>query len=439
MQFLQKNDNPASPNASPENLPIEALAKLVLLGEEHSGRDEMNLAGNPFALLQPSQKSSQNVLFREFDRTLPDGRTVKARWEVAGHPQLGLPGPSEEVLLLVLMQLTREAGEENGSASWPRTVHFSRYDLLSRMGWTNNAKCYRSLTEGFQRLTNVTINARYAFFDAASKLPIADANFHLLESSDIVDEPAGRKGESQLPLSSFTWSERMHESFVAGNVRSLSLEFVLRLELPLSRRLFRFLDAMRWAQKPARREFSIGLLNLRDRLGMTPYPYASKVKEKLAGAHEELRACGYLADIEFRKAKGKSGESLVCYTFGSGTAALSKAARVESKNTGKTPASYSRVETMVEYDLEDEHTRDAACDAVFAALETPQREAIDEGIWKQMPSFLRNNRSLDGARSTLARNRRLRVMSDYGDRVRAILEEAARAEAGTELFEATQA
>lgn len=259
---------------------------------------------------------------------MPDGQVKKARWEVAGHPQLGLPGPSEELLLFVLMQLTREAADENGG-TWPKTVHFSRY----------------------------------AFFDAKSKLPIADANFHMLESSNIVDEPRGRKGENQLLLSWFSWSDVMHDSFVAGNVRSLALEFVLRLELPLSRRLSRFLDAMRWSQKPARREFSIGLMNLRDRLGMTPYAYTSKVRERLLGAHEELQGCGYLSEIEHRE--GASGDALVCDYFGDPTKPSRKLPMPSSPVAVteyppvmlSSPASASTVATIISWDLDDEETR----------------------------------------------------------------------------------
>ncbi len=390
MPFFQKNNEtyPArtkglsrTPNI--ENLPLDAVALLVLLGEEHSGRDEMNLAGNPFALLQPSQKSTQKVLWREWERTMPDGQVKKARWEVAGHPQLGLPGPSEELLLFVLMQLTREAADENGG-TWPKTVHFSRYALLSRLDWNNTSKSYRASADGFQRLASVTINARYAFFDAKSKLPIADANFHMLESSNIVDEPRGRKGENQLPLSWFSWSDVMHDSFVAGNVRSLALEFVLRLELPLSRRLFRFLDAMRWSQKPTRREFSIGLMNLRDHLGMTPYAYTSKVREKRLGAHEELQGCGYLSEIEYRK--GASGDALVCYYFGDPTKPSRKLPMPSSPVAVteyppvmlSSPASASTVATIISWDLDDEETRGLACDDVFNALEQAERDAIDQ-------------------------------------------------------------
>lgn len=442
MQFFQKNDDSASPKNRLEILPLNALAKLVLLGEEHSGRDEMNLSGNPFALLQASSKNTQNVLCREFERTLPDGRVVMARWEVAGHPKMGLPGPTEELLLLVLMQLTREAAGADGV--WPRTVYFSRFALLNRLGWPNTAQYYRALGDGFTRLANVTINARYAFFDAGTKLPIAYTSFGLLDSSDIVDEPRGRKGEHQLPLSSFTWSERMHGSFLAGNVRSLALEFVLRLELPLSRRLFRFLDSMRWAQKPARRDFSIGVMNLRDRLGMTPYAYPSKVKEKLARAHEELQTSGYLAQIEYRPSA--SGEMLACYLFGDPTKTAFKgsetaSAALEDLLEGETltPSKaepFSSVQTLVEWDMADDETRGLACDAVFKILEPGECEAIDARIWEAMPPFLRDNRSTLGARTTHLRERRKRIVSDYGDRVRALLDEAAQAEVASATDEA---
>ncbi|RYX84269.1 hypothetical protein EON83_11275 [bacterium] len=317
MPILKKLEENATVERSAQgfasDLPLSSLASLVLLGEDHSGRDEMNLAGNPIGLLQPSKKSTQNVISREWERKLNDGRTVTARWEVAGHPKLGLPGPSEDLLLLMLLQLTREAADENGG-EYPRVVHFSRYGLISRLGWPDSGKSYKALADGLTRLTGVTISTRYAFYDAKSKLPIADQNFHLLENSSIVDEPRGRKGETQLPLSWFSWSETMHESIIAGNVRSLALQFVRALELPLSRKLFRFLDSMRWAQKPPRREFAIGIMNLRDRVGMTPYEYVSKVKEKFAGAHQELLDCGYLDDVNYMK--GVSGDMLVCYKFG---------------------------------------------------------------------------------------------------------------------------
>jgi hypothetical protein len=283
---------------------------LVLLSEEHSGRDEMNLAGNPFALLQAASKAGQTLIHYEWERSLPNGKVVKASWEVNGHANLGLPAPNEELLYLVLLQITREIA--NGG-EWPRQVHFSRLDVIRRMGWSDNAASYRTLTDCFTRLVNVTINARHAFWNARSKTPYEAVSFGLIDDFGISAEPRGRKEQGTLPLSWFRWNETLHESFLAGNIRSLALDFVLSLETPTTRRLFRLLDMMRHSGKPPRREFEIGIMKLRDRLGMTGYKHNSKVKEKLKGAHDELIERRYLAEVVFRK--NAAGEEIASYHF----------------------------------------------------------------------------------------------------------------------------
>lgn len=288
---------------------------LVLLGENYSGRDEMNLAGNPFALLQAASKAGQNVIRYDFDRTLPSGKIVGASWEVTGHPELGLPGPAEELLYLVLLQMTREAA---GGGEWPRLVPFSRFDAISRMGWSDKGGAANLLAESFLRLSNVTINAKNSFWNARAKAPYEVISFHLLEDFGIMAEPRGRRDQNALPLSWFRWNETLHDSFLAGNVRSLALDFVLALDGPTSRRLFRLLDMMRHATKPPRRDFSIGLMKLRDRLGMTPYAYPSKVREKLAPAIQDLKARGYLSGVEYRRGsdRGSEGE-IAIFTYAS--------------------------------------------------------------------------------------------------------------------------
>jgi hypothetical protein len=282
-----------------ESNPLDT--KLVLLGEEHSGRDEMNLAGNPFALLQGG-KSGQTSIKYEWERQLSSGKIVTASWEVNGHPTLGLPGPSEELLYLVLLQITREAAGEN-SSEWPRTVHFSRYDVLQRMNWPNNPQRYGELSQAFNRLQSVSIQAAYSFHDARSKSPYDAIGFGIIDDFGIMAEPAGKKSQNTIPLSWFRWNETLYNSFLAGNVRSLALEFVLSLDLPTTRRLFRLLDVLRCQTKPPRKTVSMDLFKLRDRLGMTPYAYASKIKEKLRPAIDELTERGYLDSVDFVKSK----------------------------------------------------------------------------------------------------------------------------------------
>jgi plasmid replication initiation protein len=292
-------------------------AKIVLLGEEHSGRDEMNLAGNPFALLQhDSRHAHQSVIEYEWERKLPNGKLVKASWRVSGDSELGLPGPSDELLYLVLLELTREAAQNEESGAWPQTVAFSRYDLMERLGWGKSARDYRLLRDCFTRLQAVSIRAEHAFWDARTKAPFAAVGFNIIDEYSLADEPKGRKSKTNrgLPLSSFKWSDRLHASFQSGNVRSLALSFILSLETPTARRLFRLLEVFRNAQTPPRQSFSIGLIKLRDRLGMVNLRYNSKIKERLQISHDELIARGYLESVEYTKSK--DGDILVVYSFG---------------------------------------------------------------------------------------------------------------------------
>lgn len=303
----KKNPTPAAPKG-------KTGATLVLLNADHSGRDEMNLAGNPFALLQANSKIDSGTSIRyEWERSLPNGKMVTARWDVNGHAELGLPGPNDELLYLILMQLTREAADENGK--WPEKVFFSRYEVLERLGWEKDSKGYKMLRDCLARLQSVSIQADHSFWNAETKAPYSSIGFAILDGYALIDEPKGRKSDTtSLPLSWFSWNETLHASFHSGNIRSLALDFVLSLDLPTSRRLFRFLDMMRYAVTPPRREFTIGVMKLRDRLGMTGYKYASKVKEKLVSAHEELIGRGYLSSVEYIKAK--EGPEVAVYRFG---------------------------------------------------------------------------------------------------------------------------
>jgi hypothetical protein len=286
-------------------------AKLVLLGEDHSGRDEMNLAGNPFALLQAASKSGQTFIRNEWERTLPNGKIVTAKWEVSGHAELGLPGPSEELLFLVLLQLTKE---QSSGSEWNQIVHFSRFDILQRLGWPDTKQYYQMLHDAFSRLQSVSIQADHSFWDARAKAPFARVGFALLDNFSISNEPLGQKSQDTLPLSSFKWNDVIYNSFSAGNVRSMALDFALSLKHPTSIRLFRFLDMMRGATNPPRREFSIGLFKLCDRLGMTSYKYASKIKEKLKSSINELVTRGYLESVRYEKSK--DGVELAIFRFG---------------------------------------------------------------------------------------------------------------------------
>lgn len=321
-------------NSDPK--PVTLPGQFLVIEDDHSGRDEMNLAGNPFALLQAAGKSQNGGahLKCEWERRLPSGRIAKASWEVSGHAELGLPGPADELLYLVLLEMTREAAVDG---VWPQQVHFSRAALLKRLGWADTKKYYQLLADCFKRLDAVTIQAQNAFYDARTRAVLPLISFSITDGAQIADEPRGLKSpDAALPRSFWKWSDRMLESFNSGNVRSLALDFVISLECPTAVRLFRYLDMHRNAHKPALGEFTIGLSKLRDHLGIVSVSYPSQVKQKLEPAHLELQNRGYLAEVEYRKGKGSE---LVIYSFGGGVKPLETpiAAAAGANLSPKTP------------------------------------------------------------------------------------------------------
>lgn len=293
--------------------PSADLAPLVLLGEEHSGRDEMNLAGHPFALLQsPGRFAQSEPIFYDWPRTLLSGKKVTASWRVEAGAETGMPGPNEELLYLVMLQMTREAAGADGQ--WPQVVPFRRGDLIARLGWNNGTRGIAAVDEAFRRLNAVSVTAKWAFYDARTQAPMQEVGFHILAGYAITPEPDGRKKSGASPLSWWKWDDVVYTSLLSGNVRSLALDFTLSLSNPTARRLFRLLDLLRFAQKTPAKGLSIGAFKLRDRLGMTAYQHPSKIKEKLLPGIEELQSVGFLGEVEWHKAQ--DGALLASFCFG---------------------------------------------------------------------------------------------------------------------------
>ena len=299
------------------------------------GKDEMNLVEQPFALLKRVGARPEFVMNLEWEKTHPrTGKPVKATWRVTGDPELGLPGPSEERLFLVLMEMTREQ-------NWARTVYFTRRDILRRLKISDAQSNYKSLHDWLLRLSSVNMDAQRSFWSPAHNDYYAHVVFSLIDEIRIVEEAPGLRAKGESPLSWFKWSDTMMESFQAGNVRSIDIDFALSLELPLSVRLYRFLDKHRYGKNTARAAFEIELARLCEiHLGMATSPYPSKLKERLASAHDELIRRGFLSGVSYRDMKTKKALKVV-YAFAADTddfsAAMMSATQPVSASDLETP------------------------------------------------------------------------------------------------------
>lgn len=272
-----------------------------------TGKDELNLIEHPFASMWDKEELG-TVIYHEWEARHPiSGKAMRASWRVAGDPEMGLPKPNDERVYLVLLELTREAHFQS------QTVYFTRYDLIKRLGWSQDQKHYQMLYDAFERLKAVNITAKNAFWEPRAK-SFRNIGFSIIDNYDILNEKPGRKKAEQMeiPLSYFRWNDMMFNSFQAGYIRTLDLGLALSLKGDIALRLYRYLDKKSY---DGRSHFEIELTALCERhLGMRTARYASTYKARLKTAHQELVDHGILTSVAYKPMKSKKAEK-VCYFF----------------------------------------------------------------------------------------------------------------------------
>jgi hypothetical protein len=257
------------------------------------GRDEMNLAELPTALL--SDHAPGGVKTLRFN----DGQG--GQLTVTGSDAYGLPTASDADVLIGLIQLTKLRNDFTQSK-----VHFTRYELLCLLNWHNIGKNYHRLDQSLNRWMGVTLVYDDSWYDNRAK-KVGSAKMHILESVVIFDgtgKDEANGSQASLPLSSFTWNKTFMESCQADNLKRLDLETYFSLRTAISKRIYRFLDKKFYRRNMIEfelREFAL------ERIGLSrSYAgNAGKIKEKLQGALEELEAKGFLEplakDVRYRR------------------------------------------------------------------------------------------------------------------------------------------
>jgi len=303
---------PRSDDDIQHNLPLpHSEAEGVDVVPARVGRDEMNLAEFPFALLSDRAPKDLNTIKFEDAVEGKDGKVVRRAWTVTGGESFGLPLAADEEVYVALMEVSKEQGFDQ------RTIYITRYDLIKRLGWPDKGDSYRRLRAALDRLLGVTVKAERAFWDK-EKQRYVDVGFHIIDDYALYDETPGRKrkdaqsGQDTLPLSFVSWNQVIFRSFQAGNIKQLDTAFFFALKSSLSRRLYRYLDKKRYDGKAS---FRIGLRKLAfEKLGMSRNYYPSHIKQELKRAHGELLDYGFLERAEYEKPH-KRGEEQVVYYF----------------------------------------------------------------------------------------------------------------------------
>jgi hypothetical protein len=189
-------------------------------------------------------------------------------------------------------------------------VQFSRYELIELLGWPQSGQSYRRIEEALHRWVGVVLMYENAWWDNAAKSWV-DEQFHVLDNVTLYDRERwrgaarsgksgkGEKGGSKadkppLPLSSFRWNEVIFQSFQSGNLKQLDLEFYLKLRLPTTKRMYRFLDKRFYRR--SRLDFDLRSLAC-EHIGLSRSYAPTELKRRLKPALEELEQLGFLEPL----------------------------------------------------------------------------------------------------------------------------------------------
>jgi hypothetical protein len=273
-------------------------------------KDELNLAEFPIATLTDRVPNGQTTLVFEDKLERRDHPPIVRRLTIMGTAKHGLPTSTDDEVLVGLIQLTKRRSNFTNAK-----VTFSRYELIELLGWPQSGASYRRIEEALNRWVGVVLMYENAWWDNTAKSWV-DENFHVLDNVTLYDRERRRragkpkptaKGTTPrrprkigtegdpLPLSSFRWNEVIFESFQAGNLKQLDLEFYLKLRLPTTKRMFRFLDKRFYRRD--RLDFDLRTLAC-EHIGMSRSYAPTELKRRLKPALEELEQLGFLEPLD---------------------------------------------------------------------------------------------------------------------------------------------
>ncbi len=274
--------------------------------QQVGGRDELNLAEFPISLLSDRVPSGVKTLVFEdqvFDQQA--GEIVKRKLTITGSDAYGLPTATDDEILVALIQLTKLA---NGFTD--RLVHFTRYEILKLLGWSDEGRNYARIEESLNRWMGVTLYYDKAWWNKEAKNWVSE-KFHFLETVSLLDRDDRRrlraKKQQKFAFSSFRWNETIFQSFRAENLKRLNVEVYFSLKSAISKRVYRFLDKRFYHRN--RWEFDLREFAL-EHIGLSrSYSDNGKIKEKLQPAIDELTEIGFLTPMSREERYTKVGRS----------------------------------------------------------------------------------------------------------------------------------
>lgn len=219
----------------------------------------------------------------------------------------GVPHGLDGDIATALIDLFVEAGcPEDGF------LHTTAYQILKRAGLDDSGRYYQNLRQTLFRLRTATYSASEAWRDHR-RGNWTTVTFNYLEALEFTsgDEDLGLSRSSTLKI---RLAEPIVRSIRAKYTKPLDLEFLTSLDRPLTRALYRLLDARRYPPEDPKEplnSFSVNLIEWAEACKIVDRR-SNKIRATLQGAHEELIERNYLSAVDY---EGRGQKQQLTYRF----------------------------------------------------------------------------------------------------------------------------
>lgn len=183
--------------------------------------------------------------------------------------------------------------------------------ILARAGLHNNGHYHGALTESLARLRQATYTMTHAWRDHEQARWTSGNFSYVLAYEYTTNQKDVLNGTTVL---SVTLATQIARSIRTKYVKPLDYGFLSTLERPLTRALYRLLDAKRYDPNDLSRtinSYTVNLLEWANECKIVDLR-TDKVRRTLDGAHQELKKRGYLQDFSY---EGRGKKQTVTYVY----------------------------------------------------------------------------------------------------------------------------
>lgn len=247
------------------------------------GQDHATLALVPFPLLSEAERHKP---VRVAYRAVLEGRPRHVMVTLTPGAELGLPLPSDQVVLLTLLQYLVAAPDPT------KPMRFKIPQLFRDLGWSGGGRCYEMLRDSLKRLAGVLVTVDKEM-KARNGQPYRRASLgaHLLDTFQLSDS-----GDYHGMIE---WGYIVREAYELGDLKRLDWDLVQALPTPSAVQLYRFLDR---AVLAGETRYEVDWTTLATAVGMsTQYAKPALFRQRIEPHIEVLIQNGFLEHWQYKR------------------------------------------------------------------------------------------------------------------------------------------